>query len=512
MQNNNDSITGQDGDNNLAGASFEAVLGRFPSRRILVVGDLMLDRFSYGNVGRISPEAPAAIISLDRIEEAVGGAGNVARNIGSLDAHCDLLGMIGTDEAATAICRCLTALPHVEAHLVHAPERVTTVKSRFVAHLHNTHLLRADFEDTSEISPELQQKVVRIAAELMPQVDAVLLSDYSKGLLTDAAITSIIAHAQNAGKFVVVDPKGRNYERYAGADFITPNLSELGDVVGALVDTEERQLAAARKLLELTRVRAILVTRGENGVLVVPADGETASLLATARRVIDVSGAGDTLVAGFTLALASGASITNAARLANYAAGIAVSKFGTACVTHRELSDALLSRPDFHIRSKMFGSGAGLRQAVTKWREEGLVVGFTNGCFDIIHEGHIELLAEARSHCDRLIVAINSDASVSRLKGPARPIQSEQARAKIISALAFVDAVVTFDDETPIELIGDLKPSVLIKGADYTVDQVVGRAVVEANGGRVVLVPLLPDSSTTRIVEKMRVIKVEPVA
>jgi len=495
-----------------SGAPFETVLTQFPSRRILVIGDLMLDRFSYGSVGRISPEAPAAVINLDRVEEAVGGAGNVARNIASLDAHCDLLGMVGTDEAANAICRCLAELPNIEAHLVHAPDRVTTVKSRFVAKLHNTHLLRADVEDASEISPELQQKVVRIAAEMMPQVDAVLLSDYSKGLLTDATIRIIIEHAHSAGRFVVVDPKGRNYERYAGAHFMTPNLSELGHAVGAAIDTEEHQLAAARKLLEMTKGRAVLVTRGEHGVLVVPADGEATTFPATARRVIDVSGAGDTLVAGFTLALASGASIVNAARLANYAAGIAVSKFGTACVMHQELSDALLSRPDFHIQSKIFNGTPPLRHAITKWREEGLVVGFTNGCFDIIHEGHVELLAEARSHCDRLIVAINSDASVSRLKGPTRPIQSERARAKIISALAFVDAVITFDTETPLDLITELKPNVLIKGADYKVEEVVGRSIVEANGGRVVLVPLVPNSSTTRIVEKMRVGKNQALA
>jgi len=487
------------------GKPFEAVLENFAKKRILVVGDVMLDRFSYGSVGRISPEAPAAVINLDRVEEAVGGAGNVARNIASLNAHCDLVGMVGTDEAANAICRCLAVLPNVEAHLVHAPERVTTVKSRFVAKLHNTHLLRADVEDSSAIPSDLERKVVRIAAEMMSQVDAVLLSDYSKGLLTDGAIRNIIDRAHSAEKLVVVDPKGRRYERYAGAHFMTPNLTELGQAVGSAVDTDEHQLAAARKLLELTNCRAVLVTRGEHGVLVVLANSEAASFVASARRVIDVSGAGDTLAASFTLALASGASIVNAARLANVAAGIAVSKFGTACVAHQELSDALLSRPDFHIQSKIFNANSALRRALAKWREDGLVVGFTNGCFDIIHEGHVELLTEARSHCDRLVVAINSDASVSRLKGPTRPVQSERARAKIISALAFVDAVITFDAETPIDLITELKPNVLIKGAEYKVEEVVGRSVVEANGGRVVLVPLIPNSSTTGIVEKMRI-------
>jgi D-beta-D-heptose 7-phosphate kinase/D-beta-D-heptose 1-phosphate adenosyltransferase len=228
--------------------------------------------------------------------------------------------------------------------------------------------------------------------------------------------------------------------------------------------------------------------------------------------VIDVSGAGDTLVASFTLALASGASIANAARLANYASGIAVSKYGTACVTPQELGDVLLSRPDFHIKSKVFADVATLRQATAKWREDGLVVGFTNGCFDIIHEGHVELLAEARSHCDRLIVALNSDASVQGLKGPTRPVQSERARARVMAALAFVDAVILFETETPLELITELRPNVLIKGSDYKVEEVVGRAVVEENGGRVVLVPLVPNSSTTRIVEKMRIANRESAA
>jgi D-beta-D-heptose 7-phosphate kinase / D-beta-D-heptose 1-phosphate adenosyltransferase len=486
------------------GASFEAVLAQFASKSILVVGDLMLDRFSYGSVGRISPEAPAAVINLHRVEETVGGAGNVALNVASLDAQCCLLGMVGTDEAANALCRRLGSHPKIEPNLVHAPDRATTVKNRFVAKLHNTHLLRADVEDASPITETLEANVLRAAADLVPQVDAVLLSDYSKGLLTDRVIREIIALARNAGKIVVVDPKGRRYERYRGAHFITPNMSELSHAVGASVETEAAQQAASRQLIELIDTGAVLVTRGEHGVLVVSSTGETASFAATARRVVDVSGAGDTLVASFTLALASGASITNAARLANYAAGIVVSKPGTAFVTHQELSDVLLSRPDFQTQSKIYSSHQALRQAVSRWREDGLVVGFTNGCFDIIHEGHVELLTEARSHCDRLIVGVNSDSSVRKLKGPTRPIQSERARTKVLAALAFVDAVITFDAETPIDLISNLLPNVLIKGADYRIEQVVGRSIVEANGGRVVLVPLVPNSSTTRIVEMMR--------
>jgi D-beta-D-heptose 7-phosphate kinase/D-beta-D-heptose 1-phosphate adenosyltransferase len=301
-----------------------------------------------------------------------------------------------------------------------------------------------------------------------------------------------------------VDPKGKRYERYRGVDFVTPNLVELGEAVGLSVDTEEHQIAAAHSLIERLDCRAVLVTRGEHGVLVVPAEGEAASFPATARRVVDVSGAGDKLVAGFALGVVSGASIANAARLANLAAGIVVAKYGTASASIQELKDLLLSRPDFHINSKIFLSIADLRQAVTSWREAGLSVGFTNGCFDLLHEGHIELLTEARAHCDRLIVALNSDASVRKLKGPTRPIQSQKARAKIMAALGFVDAVTIFDEETPLELISELLPNVLIKGADYRPDQVVGGSVVEEHGGRVVLVDLVPNSSTTGIVEKMK--------
>lgn len=495
-----------------AGIPFETLLTHFASRRILVVGDLMLDRFSYGSVSRISPEAPAAVISLNRVEEAIGGAGNVARNIDSLGAHCDVVGLVGTDDAAAAIRRHLEEMPNVETHLIDTPERITTLKSRFVADLHNTHLLRADVEDTSPISGQLQADLIRTTTALLPRVDAVLLSDYGKGLLTDEVINQIIKAAKKAGKTVVVDPKGRDYQRYAGADFLTPNLGELGHAVGAPVDTEEHQLAAAHRLIEITSSEGILVTRGEHGVLVVPASGEPMSFTATTRRVVDVSGAGDTLVAGFTLALSSGASMTNAARLANYAAGIAVSKHGTACVYPQEIGAVLLSRPDFHIRSKVFTDISTLRQTTAKWSEDGLVVGFTNGCFDIIHEGHVEILTEARSHCDRLVVAINSDASVRGLKGPTRPVQSERARIRVMAALAFVDAVILFDTETPLELITELKPNVLIKGADYKLEEVVGRSVVEENGGRIVLVPMVSNSSTTRIVEKMQISNLESVA
>jgi D-beta-D-heptose 7-phosphate kinase/D-beta-D-heptose 1-phosphate adenosyltransferase len=485
-------------------SSFEAILARFPLARILVIGDVMLDRFSYGNVRRISPEAPAAVIHLDRIEEIVGGAGNVARNIAALGARCDLVGIIGQDEAAHIVCRCLGEESGVTPHLIHASDRATTVKSRFVARLHNTHLLRADVEDVTPISMETEGKVVAAATKLMKHADAVLLSDYGKGMLTDAVIRQIIERAREAGLVVIADPKGRHYERYRGAQYVTPNLAELAEAVRLPVDSEEHQIEAARNLVELIGLEAVVLTRGEQGVLLVPRAGEPRAFPATARRVIDVSGAGDTLVGSFATALVCGATAPSATRLANYAAGIVVGKRGTAATSIDELKDVLLSRPDFRSKSKIFNSVADLQRLIADWRDTGYVVGFTNGCFDLLHEGHVELLAEARSHCDRLVVGLNSDASVRTLKGSQRPIQSERARARIMSALEFVDAVTIFDAETPLELITQIRPNVLIKGADYRIDQVVGREEVEAHGGRVVLVDLVPNSSTTRIVEKMR--------
>jgi D-beta-D-heptose 7-phosphate kinase/D-beta-D-heptose 1-phosphate adenosyltransferase len=323
-------------------------------------------------------------------------------------------------------------------------------------------------------------------------------------MLTDSVIRRVIERAREMGLAVIVDPKGRHYERYRGAQYITPNLAELAEAVRLPIDTEEHQIEAARHLIDLIGLEAVVLTRGEQGVLLVPQTGEPRAFPATARQVIDVSGAGDTLVGSFATALVSGATAASATRLANYAAGIVVGKRGTAAATIEELKDVLLSRPDFQSKSKIFDAVADLQRVIAEWHDTGYVVGFTNGCFDLLHEGHVELLAEARSHCDRLIVGLNSDASVRALKGSQRPIQSERARARIMSALEFVNAVTIFDAETPLELITQIKPNVLIKGADYRPDQVVGRAEVEAHGGRVVLINLVPNSSTTRIVEKMR--------
>jgi D-beta-D-heptose 7-phosphate kinase / D-beta-D-heptose 1-phosphate adenosyltransferase len=484
--------------------SFETVLDQFARKRVLVVGDIMLDRFVYGHVSRISPEAPAPVIETAGPVDVIGGAGNVARNVVSLGAACDIVAVVGCDEAAQAIRGGLQSYAIATSGLVEISRRVTTVKTRFVAHLHNTHLLRADTEETTPISEEAEEKIIAAAKSRIDSVDAVILSDYAKGVLTRHVIAAVISAARRAGKPVIVDPKGIDYARYRGATALKPNVGELAQALSRPIANDETAIrAAATSLIGQIGCESVLVTRGERGMLLVSRDGELASFDAVARRVVDVSGPGDTVVASFALALVSDAGIRNAARLANVAAGVVVGKKGTSQVTADELRGQLLSRPHFELREKIKDMES-IAGCVGAWRREGLTVGFTNGCFDLVHPGHVQLLCEARSRCDRLIVGLNSDASVRRLKGAARPVQPEAARSVVLAGLAFVDAVVLFAEDTPIELIGRIRPDVLVKGADYRIDQVVGRELVESYGGRIVLVDLLPDSSTTLIIDRLK--------
>jgi D-beta-D-heptose 7-phosphate kinase / D-beta-D-heptose 1-phosphate adenosyltransferase len=485
-------------------SSFEAVLDQFGHKRVLVVGDVMLDRFVYGQVSRISPEAPAPVIQTSRPDDVVGGAGNVARNIASLGAGCDIVAVVGRDDAAHVIGKRLEEIGVPAGGLIEVAGRVTTVKTRFVASLHNTHLLRADTEETTPVGEMVEDAIISAAGDRIGAADAVILSDYAKGVLTPRVIAGVIAAARRAGKPVIVDPKGHDYSRYRGATAVTPNAAELARALGRAVANDEAAVRAdAQALAGQVDSDIVLVTRGERGMLIVSRDGETAAFDATARRVIDVSGAGDTVVAGFTLALVSDAGLRNAAHLANVAAGVVVGKKGTSQVTANELRGVLLSRPHFELREKVKDL-AGVDATVAAWRSEGLTVGFTNGCFDLLHPGHVQLLCEARSYCDRLIVGLNSDASVKRLKGPTRPVQPEAARSIVLAGLAFVDAVVLFADDTPIELIRRIQPDILVKGADYRLDQVVGHDVVASYGGKVALVNLIPDSSTTRIIDRLK--------
>ena len=470
---------------------------------VLCIGDVMLDRFVHGEIDRISPEAPIPVIRLTRTEEMLGGAGNVAHNIATLGGRALLLGLVGEDGAGDTLVRLGTVIDGVETHFVRTEQRPTICKTRFIAS--RQQVVRADEESRLPVQAREEMDLLSAAHALLPRAAAVILSDYGKGVLTPALINQVIAGARARGIGVFVDPKTDDFGRYRGATCITPNLKELSLASGLPVGTEAEVEAAARKVMDDARASAILATRSEHGMMLVQRDGASHSVPALAREVFDVSGAGDTVIATLSLAYGSGLSLEQAMHIANAAAGVVVSKLGTATTTVGEVL-AELERQDHASGHELPGlnSLAATRGLVERWRRQGLRVGFTNGCFDIIHPGHIALLKAARAACDRLIIALNTDASVSRLKGPSRPVNDLQSRAQVIAAISYVDCVVAFDDPTPLALIEQLRPDVLVKGADYRLEDVVGADIVQAAGGEVVLAKLVPGQSTTMIVERMR--------
>src|SRR6201996_9066160 len=433
---------------------FDALAQLIPSKTVLCVGDLMLDEFVYGEVSRISPEAPAPVIAVRRSETNIGGAGNVARNIASLGGRCIFVGLVGKDEAGDRLKKELTEHAGVECVLVGDEGRPTTRKVRFVSEHFSTHMLRADWERAVPASSEVEQKLI----------DAI----------------------------------------YRGVSLLPPNRKEFAEATRSRADSDQTIADAARDAMILADCEAMLVTQSEDGMTLVPREGEAVHVPAHPVKVRDVSGAGDTVVAALALALAAGADWEGALRIASAAAAVAVGKQGTASVSAAELRRRILPHAYLAAEEKIVLAGGDLEPHLKDWRSQGLRVGFTNGCFDILHPGHVKVLTAARGACDRLIVGLNSDASVKRLKGEGRPVQNEGSRAEVLAALEAVDLVVIFEEDTPIKLIEQIKPSVLVKGGDYIRETVVGYEIVEANGGEVVLVETLQGHSTTSLVKRAR--------
>lgn len=467
--------------------------------RLLCVGDVMLDRYVYGEVERISPEAPIPVMRIRRETAMLGGAGNVVCNMVALGASVAFVSLVGKDEGGREVARLLSGLPRAQARLVTEPGRQTPIKTRYVAA--GQQLMRADLESVDPIGPAAAERLLEEVAGALDGAAALVVSDYAKGALPPPVLARLIAMAAAAGVPAIVDPKGRDYTVYRGAALLTPNRKELSEATGMGVDGDEAVVAAARRLVDTCGVGAVLVTRSQDGMSLVAA-GEVHHLPAEAREVFDVSGAGDTVVAALSAALAVGARLPDAAALANIAAGIVVGKAGTAVALPGEIAARLTRHEQWHGGGKVMTLPQAL-DAVGGWRLKGLRVGFTNGCFDLLHPGHISLLAQARAACDRLVVGLNTDASVVRLKGPARPVQPEQARATVLASLAAVDAVVPFDQDTPLDLIEALRPDVLVKGADYTVETVVGADLVQGYGGKVLLAELLDGFSTTGTIARI---------
>ena len=476
-----------------------AALGHLDRGRAVCVGDLMLDRFVYGDVERISPEAPIPVVRVDNTTTMLGGAGNVVRNLAALGCPSTLVAVVGDDPDGAAIRDLLAAEPLSTPQLLADPARPTTSKARYVAGAQQ--LLRADHEVTAPLPAVLQPQIIERATQALADAAggrALILSDYAKGVLEPGVLRDLIAAAGAAGAPVVVDPTGNDYAVYAGATLLTPNRAEIQRATRLPAATDAEVVAAGRHVIDNCGVASVLVTRGAEGMTLVEQDGPPRHFPALAQEVFDVSGAGDTVAAVITAGLAGGLPVADAAQLANIAAGIAVSKVGTAAVTTAEIARAIRGAGGAKIVTRDT-----VADLVAQWRGQGLRIGFTNGCFDVLHPGHVALLDQAATACDRLVVALNTDASVQRLKGPDRPVQSETARAQVMASLSSVDAVVLFDEDTPLALIESLAPDVLVKGADYRIDQVVGADVVQRAGGEVLLVPISDGHSTTATIARM---------
>jgi D-beta-D-heptose 7-phosphate kinase/D-beta-D-heptose 1-phosphate adenosyltransferase len=471
--------------------------GDWRNTRVFVVGDVMLDRYIWGDVERISPEAPVPIVHAMHRNERPGGAANVAMNIAGLGAKATLFGFVGDDENGAILEACVREAA-VIPELTRVASYPTTTKLRILSG--KQQMLRLDTEQVAGYPPESYAALLARLDATLESADAVVLSDYAKGSLTESACRHLIEAARTRGIPVLVDPKQRDFSRYRGATTICPNLSELSAVVGVSAKDPEALLTAAQTLVPQLGLQCLIATMSEKGIAILKENSRSVAP-AVARQVFDVSGAGDTVIATLALALASGLETETAVQLANVAAGIVVGKVGTVPVTRDELLTSLMPEIELRAEEKVLPLDH-LKVRTSAWRSAGQSIVFTNGCFDILHIGHITLLEDARREGDRLIVAINSDASVQKLKGPTRPIVAERERGRILAALAAVDAVIVFDEPTPLQLIVELRPDVIVKGGDYSADNVVGAPEVRSWGGRVKIVPTVEGFSTTKLIAK----------
>ncbi len=476
----------------------EAVESGFKARRVLVVGDLMLDRYLWGAVERISPEAPVPVVRLDHKTHVAGGAANVAANLRGLGCEVSVAGVIGADEDGRQLLELLQASGVETTAILSTPDRPTICKTRILGG--RQQILRLDTERTGEVGSEMAAQLLSAIEAQISNCSAIILSDYGKGLLSDSVCQAIIRRGHELSIPTFVDPKGLHYEKYAGCDALSPNRMELAAATSTDHNNLELLLQRGEQLRSRLGIGHLIVTLGELGITLLEPGG-VHRFPARAREVFDVSGAGDTVIATTSAAVASGLSLHESIRLANLAAGIVVGKLGTVPISRDELLAKLASSGEAGQEEKIC-SVEGLLKRAAQWHVGGQRIVFTNGCFDLLHVGHLALLEQAKREGDCLVVALNSDRSVRALKGAGRPIISEDARARIVAALPSVDAVVLFDEETPLNLICAVKPHVLVKGGDYSEEEVVGANEMKTWGGKVTLIPLVEGSSTTEILKR----------
>lgn len=480
----------------------EVVKHRFSvaEKSVLVIGDLMLDRYLIGEVDRISPEAPVPVVLLKQQNERAGGAANVAANLAQLGIKTMMAGVIGDDAEGRSLLQMLKGL-HISSNaIVTSAERPTVTKTRILGG--HQQMMRLDMESRAPFTNMETSSLLHLIINAMEQKpSAIILSDYAKGVLSDELCRAVINKANALDIPVLVDPKGRDYSKYQGATALTPNKKETAEACGVSSADNEKLLKAAAKLRDELGLQFLAVTRGEEGISLLEKD-QTIHIPAAAKQVFDVSGAGDTVIATLAAGLVHGLSHRQAFELANIAAGIVVGKVGTVPIDREELLAELLSQGSFEQADKICSLDT-LVNRVKQWKSQKQTIVFTNGCFDLLHTGHVTYLEAAKKTGDKLVLGLNTDRSVSALKGPTRPVIHEADRARVLAALEAVDAVILFDEDTPLKLIDAIRPDIIVKGSDYTEDQVVGGKEVKSWGGKVALIDIVPGRSTSGIIEKL---------
>ncbi len=475
-------------------------ISKFNRCKVMVVGDLMIDEYLWGEVDRISPEAPVQIVSVTNEDYTLGGSGNVVNNLAALGAKVYAAGVIGAGRDGQLLLNKFNELGVDTAGIIQEPDRPTTRKTRIIAS--NQHVLRIDRETREGISNHTLDVLLRFIEDKLPEVDVVLISDYGKGLITNNLMSRLIGAAQKHGKITIADPKGIDFSKYSGVSLLTPNKKEAALAAGVEITNDSTLFEAGARILAATGINKLLITCGKDGMVLFEKNKKPYKIRAEARQVYDVSGAGDTVLAVIGLAIASGASFEDGAALANTAAGIVVGKVGTATVSIKELTSAL--SPYFDEAALKYKSLSELPVLILELRKKSKKLVLTNGCFDLLHTGHIFLFSASKQLGDVLIVAIDDDDSVKKLKGPGRPVISARERVRILSALDTVDYVVVFSSAGLKELIEIVRPDVLAKGSNYSSEEVFGRELVEQFGGRVALIPVTENISSSGIINNIK--------
>ena len=469
--------------------------------KVLCVGDLILDHYVHGNIDRISPEAPIPVLKADdRNYNILGGCGNVARNICSANSKCHLISIVGNDDDGLKIKEIIKEIKNLTFNLIIDKNRCTTKKTRYVCE--NQQILRVDNEIESPISKVLETKIIKLLKNKINDYDVIVLSDYNKGVLTDTLIKKIIKIAQHFKKILIVDPKKKDFSVYAGATFITPNFKELKSSINTFnINSKNNDdnlvIKLSKQIINKFKFKAVITTRSSDGISVVTDVGSFFHLPSEAKEVFDVSGAGDTVLAYLSTSISKGKSLESSVKISNIAAGLAVGKFGTSVVSIGEVDNIK------QIKNIKVVTNQNLSKALKDY-DSNKIIGFTNGCFDLLHTGHISYLKSAKQKCDILILGLNSDESIRKLKGKNRPIVEQKDRVEILSSFPFIDKIVIFDEVTPIKLIKRIKPNIIFKGKDYKKQDVVGFRESKKWQGRVILIDFIKNKSTTNLIERIK--------